>query len=56
MVDQALGLEFHKGTYNHCDSKGDEDAKMKLEKLYLLAYSLIEPIQKFEWLKWRNSK
>jgi hypothetical protein len=51
VVDRALGLQFHKGTYNHYDSNGDEDTKITLEKLHLLANYIIELAQKSKWLE-----
>jgi hypothetical protein len=56
VANLALGSKFLKETQNHLDSRAEEDAKMTLEKLQLLAISLVECTQKAESLKWWNSK
>jgi hypothetical protein len=56
VANLALGSKFLKEIQNHFDSRVEEDAKMTLEKLQLLAISLVEFTQKVESLKWWNSK
>jgi hypothetical protein len=41
MVDPALGLKSFKEIQNHYDSRGEEDAKMTLEKVQILANFLL---------------
>ncbi len=56
VANLALGSKFLKEIQNHFDSRVEEDAKMTLENLQLLAISLVEFTQKVESLKWWNSK
>jgi hypothetical protein len=50
-VDPALGLKFLKEIHNHYDSKGEEKAKMSLEKLQLLVTACVDASQKATWFR-----
>jgi hypothetical protein len=51
VVDPALGLKFLKEIHNHYDSKGEEKAKMSLEKLQLLVTACVDASQKATWFR-----
>ncbi len=56
MTNLVLGPKFFKEVQNHYDSRGEEDAKMCLEKLQLLVTSYVDASQNVMRLKWWNVK
>ncbi len=56
MTNLVLGPKFLKEVQAHYNSRGEEDAKMCLEKLQLLLTSCVDVTQKVMWLRWWNVK